>query len=38
VQAGQDWVQAMKLDNNPMLQYAYPATVKNYYASIEVKF
>lgn len=38
VQAGQDWVQAMKLDNNPMLQYAYPSTVKNYYASIEVKF
>jgi hypothetical protein len=38
VQAGQDWVQAMKLNNNPMLQYAYPSTVKDFYASIEVKF
>jgi hypothetical protein len=38
VQAGQDWVSAMNLNNNPMLQYAYPETVKNTYAAIEVKF
>lgn len=38
VQPGQDWVSAMNLENNPMLQYAYPATVKNFYASLEVHF
>lgn len=38
VQPGQDWVSAMNLGNNPMLQYAYPATVKNLYASLEVHF
>jgi hypothetical protein len=37
-QPGQDWVSAMNLGNNPMLQYSYPSTIKNYYASIEVKF
>jgi hypothetical protein len=37
-QPGQNWESAMNLGNNPTLQYAYPATVKNYYASIEVKF
>ena len=29
---------SMKLDSNPMLQYASPATVKDLYASIEVRF
>jgi hypothetical protein len=28
----------MNLSNNPMLQYASPATIKNTYAAIEVKF
>ncbi|GLH74817.1 hypothetical protein GETHLI_33190 [Geothrix limicola] len=37
-QPGQNWETAMNLSNTPMLQYAYPATVKNLYASIEVKF
>jgi hypothetical protein len=26
------------LSKNPMMQYAFPATVKSTYASIEVKF
>jgi len=26
------------VSNNPMLQYASPATIKNTYAAIEVKF
>jgi hypothetical protein len=37
-QPGQNWESAMNLGNTPMLQYSYPATVKNFYASIEVKF
>jgi hypothetical protein len=37
-QPGQNWESAMNLGNNPMLQYAYPATVKNFYASLEVHF
>jgi len=37
-QPGQNWESAMNLGNNPMLQYAYPETVKNLYASIEVHF
>jgi hypothetical protein len=37
-QPGQNWESAMNLGNTPVLQYAYPATVKNFYASIEVKF
>ena len=37
-QSGQNWESAMNLSNTPTLQYAYPATVKNYYASLEVKF
>ena len=37
-QPGQNWESAMNLGNTPMLQYGYPATVKNYYASLEVKF
>ena len=37
-QPGQDWVSAMNLGNTPMLQYAYPATVKNFYTSLEVRF
>jgi|GEM_PF-429786 len=32
------WEAANDLSKNPTLQYGYPATVKNYYASIEVKF
>ena len=32
------WEAANDLSKNPMLQYGYPATVKNYYAAIEVKF
>ena len=37
-QPGQDWVSAMNLGNTPMLQYAYPATVKNSYTPLEVRF
>ena len=37
-QAGQNWESAMNLANNPMLQYSYPATLRNYYASLEVRF
>jgi Protein of unknown function (DUF3373) len=37
-QPGQNWETAMNLNNNPQLQYGYPATIKNYYAAIEVKF
>jgi hypothetical protein len=37
-QPGQNWESAMNLGNNPQLQYSYPATVKNYYASLEVRF
>ncbi len=37
-QPGQNWETAMNLGNNPQLQYSYPATVKNYSASIEVRF
>ncbi len=32
------WEAANDLGKNPMLQYGYPATIKNFYASIEVKF
>ena len=32
------WEAANDLAKNPPLQYGYPATVKNFYASIEVKF
>ena len=32
------WEAANDLAKNPTLQYGYPATVKNFYASIEVKF
>ncbi len=32
------WESAYNLDNNPMLQYASPAGVKNTYVSLEVKF
>ncbi|HEX9010653.1 MAG TPA: DUF3373 family protein [Holophagaceae bacterium] len=35
---GQSWEDAYDLSKNPMLQYAFPATVKNTYAAIEVKF
>lgn len=35
---GQSWESSYDLSQNPMLQYASPATVKNTYASIEVKF
>jgi hypothetical protein len=31
-------VESLKLDSNPMLQYASPAAVKNTYVSLEVKF
>ena len=37
-QPGQNWESAMNLGNNPQLQYSYPATVKNFYASLEVRF
>ena len=37
-QPGQNWESAMNLANNPMLQYSYPATLRNYYASLEVRF
>jgi hypothetical protein len=37
-QPGQNWEAAMNLSNMPMLQYSYPATVKNFYVSLEVKF
>ena len=37
-QAGQNWESAMNLANNPMLQSSYPATLRNYYASLEVRF
>jgi len=37
-QPGQNWESAMNLSNTPMLQYAYPATVKNFYTSLEVRF
>jgi hypothetical protein len=32
------WEAANDLSKNPMLQYGYPATIKNFYASLEVKF
>ena len=32
------WESAYNLDNNPMLQYAYPKTVKDTYVSLEVRF
>jgi len=32
------WEDAYNLDKNPMLQYASPASVKNTYVSLEVKF
>ena len=35
---GQSWEDSYDLSKNPMLQYAFPATVKNTYAAIEVKF
>ncbi|MDR3682122.1 MAG: DUF3373 family protein [Geothrix sp.] len=35
---GQSWEASYNLNNNPLLQYSYPSTVKNYYAAIEVKF
>ena len=37
-QPGQNWESAMNLANNPMLQYSYPATLRNFYASLEVRF
>ncbi len=35
---GQSWESSYNLNNNPMLQYPYASTVKNFYAAIEVKF
>jgi len=35
---GQSWEEAYDLSKNPTLQYGFPATVKNTYAAIEVKF
>jgi hypothetical protein len=32
------WEAANDLSKSPLLQYSYPATIKNFYASIEVKF
>ena len=32
------WEAANDLSRNPMLQYGYPSTIKNFYASIEVQF
>jgi len=32
------WESAYNLNNNPMLQYAYPKTVKDSYVSLEVRF
>jgi hypothetical protein len=31
-------IETMKLDQNPMLQYASPSSVKNTYVSLEVRF
>ncbi len=35
---GQSWEDSYNLSKNPMLQYSFPSTVKNFYAAIEVKF
>lgn len=35
---GQSWEDAYDLSKNPMLQYGFPAKVKNTYAAIEVTF
>ncbi|WP_243320038.1 DUF3373 family protein [Geothrix sp. SG200] len=35
---GQSWEDAYDLSKNPMLQYSFPARVKNTYAAIEVTF
>ena len=37
-QPGMSWEDSYDLSKNPMLQYAFPASVKNTYAAIEVKF
>jgi len=36
--AGQSWEDAYDLSKNPMLQYASPASIKNTYVSLEVRF
>ncbi len=35
---GESWEASYNLNNNPMLQYAFPATVKDFYAALTVHF